>query len=158
MEMARQVGGSVLATAGASARRPRGPVRRLSAAARRPDDPANPYLRMLAWADAFVITGDSESMLAEASGRKPSRAPGARRSRARAPARMGVASRRRRAASPRAPRPQRGLERILADRARARAAERDLTPATIWSRRRRIVRSDSARETGFAAQRYASTR
>jgi mitochondrial fission protein ELM1 len=32
----------------------------------RPDDPRNPYLGLLAHADAFVITGDSESMLAEA--------------------------------------------------------------------------------------------
>jgi uncharacterized protein len=32
-----------------------------------PDDPSNPYLGLLAHADAFVITGDSESMLAEAS-------------------------------------------------------------------------------------------
>ena len=31
-----------------------------------PDDPNNPYLGLLAHADAFVITGDSESMLAEA--------------------------------------------------------------------------------------------
>jgi mitochondrial fission protein ELM1 len=33
----------------------------------RPDDPGNPYLGLLAHADAFVVTGDSESMLAEAS-------------------------------------------------------------------------------------------
>jgi hypothetical protein len=32
----------------------------------RADDPDNPYLGILAWADALVITGDSESMLAEA--------------------------------------------------------------------------------------------
>ncbi|MGH0032665.1 MAG: ELM1/GtrOC1 family putative glycosyltransferase, partial [Myxococcota bacterium] len=32
----------------------------------RPDDPDNPYLGLLAWADALVITADSESMLAEA--------------------------------------------------------------------------------------------
>ena len=32
----------------------------------KPDDPENPYLGLLAHADAFVITGDSESMLAEA--------------------------------------------------------------------------------------------
>jgi uncharacterized protein len=32
----------------------------------RPDDPSNPYLGLLAHADAFVITGDTESMLAEA--------------------------------------------------------------------------------------------
>jgi uncharacterized protein len=31
-----------------------------------PDDPTNPYLGLLAHADAFVITGDSESMIAEA--------------------------------------------------------------------------------------------
>jgi hypothetical protein len=38
----------------------------------RANDPDNPYLGMLAWADALVITGDSESMLAEAcSTRKP---------------------------------------------------------------------------------------
>ena len=32
----------------------------------KPEDPSNPYLGLLAHADAFVITGDSESMLAEA--------------------------------------------------------------------------------------------
>ena len=31
-----------------------------------PEDPSNPYLALLAHADAFVITGDSESMIAEA--------------------------------------------------------------------------------------------
>jgi mitochondrial fission protein ELM1 len=31
-----------------------------------PDDPSNPYLGLLAHADAFVITADSESMIAEA--------------------------------------------------------------------------------------------
>jgi len=31
-----------------------------------PEDPSNPYLGLLAHADAFVITGDSESMIAEA--------------------------------------------------------------------------------------------
>jgi mitochondrial fission protein ELM1 len=32
----------------------------------RPDDPDNPYVGLLAWADALVLTADSESMLAEA--------------------------------------------------------------------------------------------
>jgi len=70
--LARRCGGSLLATTS----------RRLGAAATdafceaagpvawlhrwRPDDPENPYLGLLAHADAFVITGDSESMLAEA--------------------------------------------------------------------------------------------
>jgi hypothetical protein len=71
-ELARRCGGSLFATTS----------RRLGAAAAdafcaaigdihflhrwTPDDPANPYLGLLAHADAFVITGDSESMLAEA--------------------------------------------------------------------------------------------
>jgi mitochondrial fission protein ELM1 len=71
-QLARRCGGSLLATTS----------RRLGAAATdafceaigetawlhrwRPDDPENPYLGLLAHADAFVITGDSESMLAEA--------------------------------------------------------------------------------------------
>ena len=72
MSFARAQGGSLLATTS----------RRLSPAATRalagsldgaalchtwrPDDPENPYLGLLAWADALVITADSESMLAEA--------------------------------------------------------------------------------------------
>jgi mitochondrial fission protein ELM1 len=71
-ELARACGGSLFATTS----------RRLGAAAAdafcaaigpihflhrwTPDDPSNPYLGLLAHADAFVITGDSESMLAEA--------------------------------------------------------------------------------------------
>jgi mitochondrial fission protein ELM1 len=71
-DLARRTGGSLLATTS----------RRLGAAAAdafceaageiaflhrwKPRDPENPYLGLLAHADAFVITGDSESMLAEA--------------------------------------------------------------------------------------------
>jgi mitochondrial fission protein ELM1 len=71
-ELARITGGSLFATTS----------RRLGAAASEafrdaigevafahrwtPDDPSNPYLGLLAHADAFVITGDSESMIAEA--------------------------------------------------------------------------------------------
>ncbi len=71
-DLARRCGGSLFATTS----------RRLGAAAAdafcaaigdihflhrwTPDDPANPYLGLLAHADAFVITGDSEAMLAEA--------------------------------------------------------------------------------------------
>jgi mitochondrial fission protein ELM1 len=72
LRMAREAGGSVFATTS----------RRLAPAAAdalcevleghatvhrwRPDDEDNPYLGFLALADAVVITGDSESMLAEA--------------------------------------------------------------------------------------------
>jgi len=72
MAMARACGGSIMATTS----------RRLSSDAAHafcdavkdaafvhrwsPDAEENPYLGLLAWADAFVITGDSESMLAEA--------------------------------------------------------------------------------------------
>jgi hypothetical protein len=72
MQLAREVGGSVFATTS----------RRLKPAASdalcgalagsalvhrwKPDDDDNPYLGFLALADAIVITGDSESMLAEA--------------------------------------------------------------------------------------------
>lgn len=72
MAMARETGGSILATTS----------RRLSPEATdafcaavegaayvhrwRPDDADNPYPAFLALADAFVITGDSESMIAEA--------------------------------------------------------------------------------------------
>jgi hypothetical protein len=72
LRFAREAGGSVVATTS----------RRLSPAAGdalcealgdgalvhrwRPDDADNPYLAFLALADAIVITGDSESMLAEA--------------------------------------------------------------------------------------------
>jgi mitochondrial fission protein ELM1 len=72
LRFAREAGGSVFATTS----------RRLSTAAGdalcaalgdgawvhrwRPDDAENPYLAFLALADAIVITGDSESMLAEA--------------------------------------------------------------------------------------------
>ncbi len=72
LRFAREAGGSVFATTS----------RRLSPAAGdalcealgdgawvhrwRPDDADNPYLAFLALADAIVITGDSESMLAEA--------------------------------------------------------------------------------------------
>ena len=72
LELAQRLGGSLLVTTS----------RRLSAAATaaltravgdtafvhawHPDDPQNPYLGLLAWADALIITADSESMLAEA--------------------------------------------------------------------------------------------
>jgi mitochondrial fission protein ELM1 len=71
-QLARACGGSLFATTS----------RRLGAAATEafcaaigpihflhrwtPDDPRNPYLALLAHADAFVITGDSESMIGEA--------------------------------------------------------------------------------------------
>ena len=71
-QLARSCGGSLFATTS----------RRLGAAATEafcaavgpihflhrwtPDDPSNPYLGLLAHADAFVITGDSESMIGEA--------------------------------------------------------------------------------------------
>jgi hypothetical protein len=71
-DLARRCGGSLLATTS----------RRLGTSATdafaeaigeiaflhrwRPEDPENPYLGLLAHADVFVITGDSESMLAEA--------------------------------------------------------------------------------------------
>jgi mitochondrial fission protein ELM1 len=71
-QLARRRGGSLLVT---TSRRLRAASQRalrdaLPEAALfhtwRPDDPDNPYLGLLAWADALVITADSESMLAEA--------------------------------------------------------------------------------------------
>jgi hypothetical protein len=69
--MARELGGSILAST--SRRTPRAASDALRAGiggeafVYRPGDPGeNPYLGMLAWADAIVATGDSESMLAEA--------------------------------------------------------------------------------------------
>lgn len=71
-EMARRLGGSLLVTT--SRRLSHAAARALRDAlpdaallhAWRPDDPDNPYQGLLAWADALVITADSESMLAEA--------------------------------------------------------------------------------------------
>jgi mitochondrial fission protein ELM1 len=124
MEMAQQAGGSVLATTsrrlGASATQALCDA--LAGAALvhvwRPDDAANPYLGLLAWADAFVISGDSESMLAEASAQgKPlfvARFP--ERTSFRALARLREWVWRRGAAEPLGargtPRPQRGIERV----------------------------------------------
>jgi mitochondrial fission protein ELM1 len=124
MDLADHLGGSVMATTS----------RRLGAAATRalcealvgadlvhewrPDDASNPYLGMLAWADAFVITGDSESMLAEASslGRPiyVARLPERASFRALSLLRESVWRRgRAQPAGPRGtPRPQRGLERL----------------------------------------------
>jgi mitochondrial fission protein ELM1 len=69
--LARERGGSVLATT--SRRTGRAATAAFCAAlgpdacVYRPGDPGeNPYLGLLAWADAIVATGDSESMLAEA--------------------------------------------------------------------------------------------
>ena len=123
MELARRAGGSVLATTS----------RRLGAAATRAlerelasaallhvwsrDDAENPYLGMLAWADALVITGDSESMLAEAAslGKPVYVAPLPVRGSFRALALLREWVWRRGRAEPRGPRgtprPQRGLER-----------------------------------------------
>ena len=69
----------------------------------KPDDADNPYLGFLALADAFVITGDSESMLAEATRARPTalrvcRCPCARRSGAARAARAGRGARPRAAA------------------------------------------------------------
>lgn len=69
-QLARELGGSILATTSRRTGRRAtdafcagiGP----GAFVYRPGDPGeNPYLGMLAWADAIVATGDSESMLAE---------------------------------------------------------------------------------------------
>jgi len=69
--MARDLGGSILATT--SRRTGRAATRAFCAGigpdafVYRPGDPGeNPYLGLLAWADRLVVTGDSESMLAEA--------------------------------------------------------------------------------------------
>jgi mitochondrial fission protein ELM1 len=84
----------------------------------RPDDPDNPYLGMLAWADAFVITADSESMLAEAAslGKPIYVAPLPVRASFRALSLLREAVWRRGRAQPAGPRgtprPQRGLERL----------------------------------------------
>jgi mitochondrial fission protein ELM1 len=69
--LARELGGSILAT---TSRRTGRAATRAFCAALGPDaivyragDPGeNPYLGLLAWADRLVVTGDSESMLAEA--------------------------------------------------------------------------------------------
>jgi mitochondrial fission protein ELM1 len=72
MRAARDLDGSLLVTT--SRRLSQSATRALVRATRgaalvhtwRPDDPDNPYQGLLAWADALVITADSESMLAEA--------------------------------------------------------------------------------------------
>jgi mitochondrial fission protein ELM1 len=124
LELARESGGSLLAT---TSRRLSAPATRalqetLAGAALlhvwRPDDDANPYLGILAWADAFVISGDSESMLAEASaqGKPVYVAPFPVRRSFRALALLRDWVWRRAAALPEGPRgtprPQRGLERL----------------------------------------------
>lgn len=71
-EMARRAGGTLLVSTSRrlSARSADALGKAVTEAAVvhawRPDDPENPYLGLLAWADALVITADSESMLAEA--------------------------------------------------------------------------------------------
>jgi hypothetical protein len=169
MEMARQTGGCVLASTsrrlGASATAAL--CEALAGAALvhvwRPDDPVNPYLGMLAWADAFVISGDSESMLAEASAQgKPlfvARFP--ERASFRALARVREWVWRRGAAEPRGPRgtprPQRGLERLcgrLIERGLVRPS-RDLGRLHADLVERGTAREfgpQSASELGFGAQ------
>jgi mitochondrial fission protein ELM1 len=72
MAMARACGGSIVATTSRRLSRDAtlafcDAVREAAFVHRWSDDAReNPYLGLLAWADAFVITGDSESMLAEA--------------------------------------------------------------------------------------------
>lgn len=77
MRLARETGGSILATTSRRATRSAtdafcaavegaARVHRWSA---EEDEAENPYLRFLAVADAFIVTGDSESMLAEATSR-----------------------------------------------------------------------------------------
>jgi mitochondrial fission protein ELM1 len=169
MEMAQRAGGSVLAT---TSRRLGAPATRalcdaLAGAALvhvwRPDDPANPYLGMLAWADAFVITGDSESMLAEASaqGRPLFVARFPERTSFRALARLREWVWRRGGAAPSGPRgtprPQRGLERIcgrLIERGLVRPS-RDLGHLHDDLVARGVARAfgpGSADELGFAPQ------
>jgi hypothetical protein len=126
MALARRAGGCVLATS--SRRLGTRATQALREALEgaplvhvwRPDGDANPYLGILAWADALVVSADSESMLAEASSlgkplflaRLPERASFRalslprewvwRRGCARPPGPRGT------------PRPQRGLERLCA--------------------------------------------
>ena len=149
-QLARACGGSLFATTS----------RRLGAAATEafcaaigevhflhrwtPDDPSNPYLGLLAHADAFVITGDSESMLAEATSLGPA---GGDLSAARARlvplalgvSRVGVAARdgeAARAARNAAPAARRRALVRQGDRARLRASDARSRPAA-----RRAVRA-----------------
>jgi uncharacterized protein len=124
MDLANRFGGSVLATTsrrlGTVATRA---LRDALAGAAlvhewRPDDPENPYLGILAWADAFVVTADSESMLAEAAslGKPIYVAPLPVRASFRALSLLRESVWRRGRAQPAGPRgtprPQRGLERL----------------------------------------------
>jgi hypothetical protein len=121
--MARELGGSVLATT--SRRTGRAATEAFCAAlppgafVHRAGDPGeNPYLGLLAWADRIVVTGDSESMLAEAAatGKPILVYPLAVRASfrlLRRPRDLVLARARARPAGPRGtPRPQRGLERL----------------------------------------------
>jgi hypothetical protein len=124
MAMARRAGGCVLATT--SRRLGERATRALGTALEgapllhvwRPEDTANPYLGILAWADAIVITADSESLLAEASslGKPLYVAPLPERLSFRALSLFREWVWRRGRAQPRGtrgtPRPQRGLERL----------------------------------------------
>jgi hypothetical protein len=138
--LARELGGSVLAT---TSRRTSRAARDAFCAALGPDafvyragDPGeNPYLGLLAWADAVVVTADSESMLAEAAstGRPISVYPLAERwsfGWLRWPRERVLARALARPAGPRGtPRPQRGLELLcgrLIERGLVRPA-RDLS-------------------------------
>jgi mitochondrial fission protein ELM1 len=169
MEMASLAGGSVLATTsrrlGASATRAL--CEALDGAALlhvwRPGDETNPYLGILGWADAFVVSGDSESMLAEASaqGRPLLVARFPERVSFRALAQLREWVWRRGRAEPRGPRgtprPQRGLERVC-----ARLIERGLVrPSRDLGRlhadlvARGVARElgpDGARDLDFAAE------
>jgi len=121
--IARERGGSLLATT--SRRTPRGATEALCAAlgpaafVHRAGDPGeNPYLGLLALADALIVTGDSESMLAEAvaTGKPLWIFPLAVRASfrlLRVPRDLVLARARARPRGARgAPRPQRGLERL----------------------------------------------
>jgi hypothetical protein len=159
MAMARRAGGCVLAT---TSRRLGGAATRALCKALegapllhqwRPDDAANPYLGILAWADAIVITADSESMLAEASslGKPLYVAPLPERPSFRALALFREWVWRRGRAQPRGPRgtprPQRGLERLcgrLIERGFVRPS-RDLSHLHAD-----LIRRGAARELGAA--------
>jgi hypothetical protein len=159
MELARQSGGSVLASTSRRLSRPatRALCDALAGAALlhvwRPDDDANPYLGILAWADCFVISSDSESMLAEASaqGRPVFVAPFPVRGSFRALSLLREWVWRRAAAAPDGPRgtprPQRGLERLC-----GRLIERGwVRPSRDLGRLHAdLVRRGVARELGAA--------
>jgi len=121
--MARELGGSILATTSRRTGRAAtaafcnelGP----DAFVHRAGDPGeNPYLGLLAWADRIVVTGDSESMLAEAaSTAKPILVYGLPERWSfrvlRWPRELVLARAQAKPAGPRGtPRPQRGLERL----------------------------------------------